>query len=94
MNPKYQGALLGINMIFSAFLIVADQAVLWKDELFFPIGITGLVLNTLYLVDLILSIVVLRITNLRKMSSHLFLEVGIQVVALICLILFLDKNTR
>lgn len=83
-----------MNLLFSAYLIVADSNFTEDDKSFYPISITALFMNTIYLVDLILNLVVIRIKNFSKVSSHLYWEAFIQVSTLICLILYLDKSTQ
>ncbi len=74
INPIYTGFLMFVNVIFTVFLIIADETIFWKAENFYAIMYTSLVLNMVYVVDMIANFVVLRPVNVWKEKKFVYLE--------------------
>ncbi len=74
INPIYTGLLMFVNVIFTVFLIIADQTVYWKAEHFWAIMFTSLALNMIYVGDMVVNFVVLRPANVWKEKKFVYLE--------------------
>ena len=87
INPVYMGALLISNMMFSVFLVVADQSIYWKVDNFWGIMVTAMIINLVFLVDLIANFIVLGPKNVWKEKGFMYIEVILQIAQVVEIIL-------
>ena len=59
INPVYQGVLASFNLFFSIFMLAVDNMLVWKATNFEIIAAFCMVVNCIYLVDMIMNFVVL-----------------------------------
>ena len=74
INPVYMGTLAMTNLLFSIFMLVSDNFLIWKAKYFNCIAALALLFNTLFLFDLIMNFIVLGPTNVWKTKRFLYLE--------------------
>ena len=68
------GVLAGVNLIFSIFMLLVDNWLLWKVEVFHIISSLALFFNFIYLVDMIMNFAVLGPKNIWKNKASLYLK--------------------
>ena len=79
MNPVYMGCLTILNVLFSIVLLSLDYAIEFKAQNFYIIAGFCIFINTLYLVDLIMNILVLGWSNMVKEKKILLCEILAQI---------------
>ena len=79
MNPVYMGCLTILNVLFSIILLSLDYAIEFKAQNFYIIAGICIFINTIYLVDLIMNILVLGWMNMVKEKKILLCEILAQI---------------
>ena len=97
IDPIYLGVLAIINLTFTVILVMADRITsFWQDEHFTGVIVVGIILNCLYIFDLIANFVVLGFKNIVKERKYIFYECFLQLMLFTWLICIatgkLDRN--
>lgn len=82
IDPIYLGVFAIINLTFTVILVMMDRTTsFWQDIHFTGVVTVGIILNCLYLFDLIANFVVLGFKNVVKERKAIFFECLLQLVS-------------
>lgn len=87
------GTLTILNFSFSVFILYADQTLYWKTDKFYEISSCALLLNLIFLVDMIFNFIVLGFQNVWKEKRVIYVELLIQLSSFYYFFNFIDRNT-
>ena len=95
INPIYVGALACLNVAFTIFLVVIDRTTsLWLDEEFTFISVLSIVLNVIFIVDLVINFAVLGPRTVWKEKKYLYFELLLQLASIIYIIKIITQVDR
>ena len=92
MNPVYTGTLVASNLLFSIIMLTADEGIEWKTENFNIIAPVAILINLIFLVDMVANFIVLGPKNVWKARKPVFLELLLQVFMVLFFIFYIDSN--
>ena len=83
------GTLTVTNFFFSIFLLIADQTLYWKFEHFVSISCVAILLQMVFLVDMIINFSILGFRHVWKEKKVIYVELISQLVSVYYIIRFI-----
>ena len=91
-NPVYTGSLVAINLLWSIILLTADEGIEWKTKNFDGIATVSILINVIFLADMVANFIVLRPKNVWKDRKPVFFELILQVFTVLFFFFYIDAN--
>ena len=92
MNPVYTGSLTATNLLFSIIMLTVDEGIEWKTENFHIIAPIAIIINLIFLVDMVANFIVLRPKNVWKARKPVFFELILQIFMVLFFFFYIDEN--
>ena len=92
IDPIYMGVLASMNVAFSLILCVVDRTTSTVENFFTIVAVVAVILNLVFVVDLIVNFVVLGASTIWKEKKYLYYELLLQVFSIAYFVVIITET--